>query len=106
MTEKELEYLQRMGRHAEEVLANPAYLEAMSALKKANYHKWTQCNIPDIEAQKELLQMHRAVENFESVLRGMISTGKYETALVDKANIQRPEVDTIFSRTKRLLKGV
>ena len=65
------------GLEASQVLENPAYREAMEALKASIVAKWKECPLRDKEGQTLTLQMMRLADTFEAILSGYVEAGKY-----------------------------
>lgn len=89
-----------MGVEAAQVLANPAFNEALRLMKEDVHRRWKECPIRDREGQMLLLQAARITESVESVLRGMLEAGKLANAKIDIEN-SRSE-----SRVKRTLRAI
>jgi hypothetical protein len=64
------------GLSASQVLENPAYIEAMEALKASIVNKWKECSLRDKEGQTLTLQMMRLADTFEGLLSGYVEAGK------------------------------
>ena len=65
------------------VLDNPAYQEAMSQLKAVVIQQWKDCPVRDREGQLLLLQLAKLCDKFESLLNGMVETGKLAQHRID-----------------------
>lgn len=61
---------------ASQVLENQAYQQAMQSLKAEIHQEWLKCPVRDREGQLLLLQLAKLTDKFESILRGMVETGK------------------------------
>ena len=68
---------------AAQVLDNPAYQEAMQSLKAAVIQQWRECPVRDREGQLLLLQLAKLTDKFESLLNGMLETGKLAQHRID-----------------------
>lgn len=68
---------------AAQVLDNPAYQEAMQSLKAAVIQQWRECPVRDREGQLLLLQLAKLTDKFESILNGMLETGKLAQHRID-----------------------
>lgn len=71
------------AREAAQVLDNPAYREAMSQLKAQVIAQWKDCPVRDREGQMLLLQLAKLADKFESLLSGMVETGKLAQHRID-----------------------
>lgn len=71
------------GHEAALVLDNPAFQEAMATLKTAVVQQWKECPIRDREGQMLLLQLVKLTDKFESLLVGMVATGKLSQHRID-----------------------
>lgn len=80
------------------VLDNPAYQEAMSQLKTAVIQQWKDCPMRDREGQLLLLQLAKLTDKFESILQGMIETGKLAQHRID---LDRERNESIAQRFLR-----
>jgi hypothetical protein len=80
------------------VLSNPAYQEAMSQLKSAVLTQWKDCPVRDREGQLLLLQLAKLTDKFESLLNGMIETGKLAQHRID---VDRERNETLARRFLR-----
>ena len=83
---------------ATQVLDNPAYQEAMSSLKEAVIQQWKDCPVRDREGQLLLLQLAKLTDKFESLLKGMIETGKLAQHRID---LDRERNETLAKRFLR-----
>ena len=70
------------AQEASLVLDNPAYQEAMGQLKEAVVQQWKDCPVRGREGQL-LLQLAKLTDKFESILQGMIETGKLAQHRID-----------------------
>ena len=61
---------------ASQVLGNPAYVEAMAALKEQIFTEWKKCPVRDAEGQLILLQLAKLADKFDGMLTGMLESGK------------------------------
>lgn len=80
------------------VLDNPAYQEAMSSLKEAVIQQWKDCPVRDREGQLLLLQLAKLADKFDSILKGMIETGKLAQHRID---LDRERNESIAKRFLR-----
>ena len=83
---------------AAQVLDNPAYQEAMRQMKTAVIQQWKDCPVRDREGQLLLLQLAKLTDKFESMLNGMIETGKLAQHRVD---LDRERNETLSARFLR-----
>lgn len=88
------------GVEASQILDNPAYVEAMAALKASIVAKWKEVSLRDSEGQKLTLQMMKLADTFEGILAGYIEAGKYAQ---HKLDIDRLRDE---SAAKRILRKV
>lgn len=65
------------GKEAAQVLDNPAFRQAMDALKSSVIAQWKDCPVRDREGQMLLLQLAKVADKFESMLVGMVESGKF-----------------------------
>lgn len=65
------------AQEAAQVLDNPAYKAAMSALRSEIVAAWKHCPVRDAEGQRLLLQLIKMADKFEAMLNGAIETGKF-----------------------------
>ena len=80
------------------VLDNPAYQEAMKQLKSAVISQWKDCPVRDREGQLLLLQLAKLTDKFESILQGMIETGKLAQHRID---LERERNESLAKRFLR-----
>jgi hypothetical protein len=80
------------------ILSNPAYQEAMRQMKGAVIEQWKECPIRDREGQILLLQLAKLTDKFESILQGMIETGKLAQHRID---LDRERDETLARRFLR-----
>lgn len=71
------------GFEAAQVLDNPAYRNAMDALKSQIVDEWKRCPVRDQEGQLLLLQLAKLAEKFEGTLTGMVEGGKLAQHKID-----------------------
>lgn len=74
MTEQQIS---NRGLDASQVLGNPAYQEAMKALRESVVAKWKEVSLRDSEGQRLTLQMMKLADTFEGLLSGFVEAGKY-----------------------------
>lgn len=65
------------GQEAAQVLDNEAFKQAMQSLKTSVLEQWKACPIRDHEGQVLLLQLAKLTDKFESLLIGMVESGKF-----------------------------
>jgi hypothetical protein len=87
----EKQFVQR-GIDAATVLENPAYKEAMTALRAEIINSWKDCPVRDAEGQLLLLQLAKLSDKFEAILTGMIESGKL--------SVRKLEIDEVRSESK------
>ena len=83
---------------ASRVLENEAYKEAMSALKKQVVESWKDCPVRDREGQMLLLQLAKLTDKFESILNGMIETGKLSARKIELDSLRNESAVHRFAR--------
>lgn len=71
------------GLEASQVLGNPAYQEAMQALRETVVAKWKECGLRDEQGQKITLQMMKLTDTFEGLLYGFVEAGKHAKHKLD-----------------------
>ena len=71
------------GIDATQVLDNLAFKEALIGLKQAVVDQWKESPIRDKEGQLLLLQLAKMTDKFESILIGMVETGKLAKHKID-----------------------
>ena len=71
------------GQEAAQVLENEAFQLAMQSLKTSVMDQWKACPIRDHEGQVLLLQLAKLTDKFESILIGMIESGKFAQRQID-----------------------
>ncbi len=64
------------GIDARQVLDNPAYQSAMRTLQDEIVRQWKECPVRDAEGQLLLLQLAKLATKFETILSGMVETGR------------------------------
>lgn len=65
------------GVEAANVLANPAYQEAMKALRETVIAKWREVGVRDTEGLRLTHQLMTLADTFESLLSGYVEAGKF-----------------------------
>ena len=80
MNRSENQQLADLGVEARQVLSNPAFNEALRLMREDAYTQWKKCPIRDAEGQRLLLQAARLTDKVESVLRGILESGKLASA--------------------------
>ena len=76
------------GVEARQVLDNPAYVDAMAALKAQVVEQWKACPIRDKEGQILLLQLAKLTDKFDGILRGMVEGGKFAQRKIELDDIR------------------
>lgn len=71
------------GQEAAQVLDNEAFKLAMASLKTSVLDQWKNCPIRDTEGQVLLLQLAKLTDKFESILIGMVESGKFAQHKID-----------------------
>lgn len=71
------------GQEAAQVLDNEAFKLAMASLKTSVLDQWKNCPIRDTEGQVLLLQLAKLTDKFESILIGMVESGKFAQHRID-----------------------
>ena len=95
MTEHQL--LQR-GIDANQVLNNEAFKLAMYRLKTSVIQEWKACPVRDQEGALLLLQLAKLTDKFESILFGMVETGKLTQHNLDLRDIRNESNARKFMR--------
>ena len=65
-----------LGDHAETLVSNPAYQQAIVRVKARIYEQWQSTGFFQSKERKDLWRMARVVEDFETELRLMIESAK------------------------------
>ena len=65
------------GIEAAQVLENAAYKYAMQSMRDEITKQWKECPIRDAEGQLLLLQLAKLTDKFESILSGLVESGKF-----------------------------
>lgn len=73
-----------IGEYAKQVLANPAYEEAMKRLHEVAHQAFKQTDIRDAEGLKLARQFAAVTDDFEVILRRMVEGGKLARLNLDK----------------------
>jgi hypothetical protein len=71
------------GLEASQVLGSEAYIDAMIYLKEQVIQQWKACPVRDREGQLLLLQLAKLADKFDSILTGMVESGKYAQHKID-----------------------
>ncbi len=71
------------GREAQQLLDSEVFKDAMAQLKGAVIDQWKACPVRDKEGQLLLLQLVKVTEKFESLLVGIVETGKFAQHKID-----------------------
>lgn len=95
MTEHQL--LQR-GIDANQVLNNEAFKLAMYRLKTSVIQEWKACPVRDQEGALLLLQLAKLTDKFESILVGMVETGKLTQHNLDLREVRNESNARKFMR--------
>jgi hypothetical protein len=85
MTEQK--QLQR-GIDATQVLENVVFKEAFTILKQSIVEQWKDCPVRDKEGQLLLLQLAKMADKFESILMGIVETGKLAKHKIEMNNLR------------------
>lgn len=88
------QHLSDMAIHAQQVLDNPAFREALRLMREATYSAWKSAPIRDTEGLILLKQVAQITDKVEGTLRGMLEAGKL-------ADVKLAEVNTDSERTVR-----
>lgn len=86
------------GREAQQLLDNEMLKEALDTLKSAVIEQWKDCPIRDKEGQVLLLQLAKLTDKFESILRGIVETGKLAQHKIDIDAVRDETVSRRFMR--------
>lgn len=95
MTEHQL--LQR-GIDANQVLNNEAFKDAFTVLRSAVVEEWKKCPVRDQEGALLLLQLAKLTDKFESILVGMVETGKLTQHNLDLREVRNESNARKFMR--------
>ena len=95
MTEHQL--LQR-GIDANQVLNNEAFKDAFTVLRSAVVEEWKKCPVRDQEGALLLLQLARLTDKFESILVGMVESGKMAQHQIDLRELRNESKARNFMR--------
>lgn len=71
------------GVEATQVLSNPAYQEAIAALKASVVAKWREVSVRDKEGLVLTHQLMTLADTFEQLLAGYVEAGKYAQHKID-----------------------
>lgn len=95
MTEHQL--LQR-GIDANQVLNNEAFKDAFTVLRIAVVEEWKKCPVRDQEGALLLLQLAKLTDKFESILVGMVESGKMAQHQIDLRELRNESKARNFMR--------
>ena len=59
------------------MLESAVFKEALTSLRTAVVQQWKECPVRDKEGQLLLLQLAKLTDKFESIMVGMVETGKH-----------------------------
>jgi hypothetical protein len=76
------------GLEATQVLENPAYRDAMAALRTQVIDQWKACPVRDREGQLLLLQLAKLADKFEGLLAGAVESGKLAQHKIDVDSVR------------------
>lgn len=91
---------QQRGIEAQRVLDSEVFKDAMNMLDAQIVQQWKACPVTDKEGAMLLLQLAKIKNKFESVLVGLIETGKLATHEIN-LNAERNE-----SKARKLMRRV
>lgn len=80
MTEHQMS---QQGQDASAVLENDAYKAAMVLLREQTVRQWKACAVTDREGQVLCLQFAKMADMFESILSGIVESGKFAQRKID-----------------------
>ena len=86
------------AQEASQVLDNPAYRAAMDALRAEVIEAWKKFPVRDKEGQVLLLQLAKLTDKFESILVGMVETGKLTQHNLDLREVRNESNARKFMR--------
>lgn len=95
MTEHQL--LQR-GIDANQVLNNEAFKDAFTVLRSAVVEEWKKCPVRDQDGALLLLQLAKLTDKFESILVGMVESGKMAKHQIDLRELRNESKARNFMR--------
>lgn len=95
MTEHQL--LQR-GIDANQVLNNEAFKDAFTVLRSAVVEEWKKCPVRDQEGALLFLQLAKLTDKFESILVGMVESGKMAQHQIDLRELRNESKARNFMR--------
>lgn len=95
MTEHQL--LQR-GIDANQVLNNEAFKDAFTVLRSAVVEEWKKCPVRDQDGALLLLQLAKLTDKFESILVGMVESGKMAQHQIDLRELRNESKARNFMR--------
>jgi len=65
------------GQEAQQVLANPAYIQAIAQMKLDVIEAWKGCPIRDTDGQRLYLQIAKLAEKFDTMLHDYVEAGRF-----------------------------
>lgn len=71
------------GNEAARVLDSEVFKDSMTSLKTAVIQQWKDCPVRDKEGALLLLQLAKLTDKFETILIGMVETGKHAQHRID-----------------------
>ena len=71
------------GREAQQILDSEVFKNAMAQLKGSVIEQWKACPVRDKEGALLLLQLAKLTDKFESILVGVVETGKMAQHKID-----------------------
>lgn len=86
------------GIEATQVLESVVFQESLATLRKAVIDQWKDCPIRDREGQMLLLQLAKLTDKFESILVGIVETGKLAKHRIDINNLRDESTPRRFIR--------
>jgi hypothetical protein len=95
--------LHQRGIDATQVLENVVFKEAFATLRQAVVDQWKDCPVRDKEGQLLLLQLAKLADKFESILVGIVETGKLAKHKIDLDNLRDESKPRQFMR--RVING-
>ena len=95
MTENQIA---QRGIEAARLLESEVYQDAMGSLKKQVIESWKDCPVRDREGQLLLLQLAKLTDKFESILTGMIESGKYSQHKLNVDEVRNESAVKRFAR--------
>ncbi len=87
------------GAKADSLLRNETYRNAVNAVREGIHEQWSKSPLRDIEGQKYLRLMLKALDDVEGNIRHVANTGKLAMA-------QREHELTLKQRAEKLARGL